>query len=116
MEYGILQPLPPNILGEWLETLKTRLAISGNYQDEILVEYIAIAHRNIWTQYYNLELDEHNIVPAENEWAYDFVTKQGTLHLAALYFSNPTETTETKNTIVDQRMLYKILGNRVFYG
>ncbi|MFV8477829.1 hypothetical protein [Mycoplasma sp. VS410B] len=111
----ITTPLDPAVLYDWIQSLKQRLAIVDDYENDTLAEYIAIAHRNIWTQYYQLAL-ENDIVPSDHPWAYDFVTKQGTLHLAALYFSNPTTTTETNNTVIDQRMLYKILGSRVNYG
>ncbi|MHA3795757.1 hypothetical protein [Mycoplasma sp. VS31B] len=108
--------IDPNVLLDWVESLKQRLAIADDYSDDTLAEYIAIAHRNVWTQYYQLELNQYEAVPHEHPWAYDFVTKQGTLHLAALYFSNPTTTTETNVTVIDQRMLYKILGSRINYG
>lgn len=99
---------------EWLESLKKNLAISDSYRDDILLEYIDVAHRNVWTQYYQLDL-VNDLVPDDHDWAYDHVTKLATLHLAATYFSNPDEDKRGSN-LIDNRMIYRILGSRVNYG
>lgn len=106
---------PNEVIYEWLEQLKLNLSIADNNRDDILLDYIEIAHENIWTQYYELELDNENKVPENHKWAYDLKTKLATLHLAAIYFSNPDINMEATN-VVDGRMIYRILGARISYG
>lgn len=95
-------------------SLKLNLAISDDLRDETLLEYIEVAHKNIWTQYYELKL-ENDEVPSKHKWAWDRTTKLATLHLATTYFENPDVILQSDKTL-DTRMIYRILGNRVNYG
>ncbi|WGI36486.1 phage head-tail connector protein [Mesomycoplasma lagogenitalium] len=100
---------------EWLEQLKSNLAIADNERDELLLDYIEIARKNIWTQYYELELNESEEVPELHKWSQDLKTKLATLHLAAIYVSNPDINMETSG-LIDSRMIFRILGDRINYG
>ncbi|UWD34059.1 phage head-tail connector protein [Mesomycoplasma molare] len=106
---------PSEEIYDWLDQIKINLSIADNQRDEILLDYIEIAHENIWTQYYELKLDDYGQIPKEHPWAYDLKTKLATLHLAAIYFSNPDTTNQAKD-VIDERMLYRILGGRISYA
>lgn len=101
------------MLQKWLSDLKLRLSLSDSLRDNILLDYLKISHRNIWTNYYRLELI-NNEVPEDHPWAYDTITKYATLHLAITLFSNPDENLEAKD-VKDDRMIMRILGNRMVY-
>ncbi|MCS4536742.1 hypothetical protein NXS15_01175 [Mycoplasma sp. CSL7475-4] len=98
----------------WLYSLKLNLAITDNERDNELLELIDIAHVNIWTQYYELKL-ENGRVPELHPWAYDIITKRAVLHLAATYFMNP-DVNMQGGSVIDNRMLYRILGGRIKYA
>lgn len=104
---------PNQEIYEWLYALKLRLAISDDLRDELLLNYIEVAHKNIWTQYYELKL-ENNEIPDHN-WAWDKTTKLAVLHLAATYFENPDIVLQA-DKVSDTRMIYRILGGRVSYA
>lgn len=95
----------------WLKDLKIQLSIQDEYRDDILTEYLNISREAIWTQYYelNLPIDETHI------WASDSKTKMATLHLGITLFSNPDINLQAKD-VRDDRMIYRILSNRVNYG
>ncbi|QJR43631.1 hypothetical protein HLA87_02430 [Mycoplasma miroungigenitalium] len=98
----------------WLYSLKLNLAITDNERDAELIELIDIAHINIWTQFYELKL-ENDAIPSSHPWAFDNITKRATLHLAATYFMNPDINMQGSN-VIDNRMIYRILGGRVKYA
>ncbi|TDV23501.1 gp6-like head-tail connector protein [Mycoplasmopsis mustelae] len=105
---------PNEVIYDWLQQLKQNLAIADDSRDDLLLDYIEIARENIWKQYYELETDENGI-PDEHPWSWDLKTKLATLHLAALYVSNP-DTNNIANSVIDSRMIFKILGDRIPYG
>lgn len=97
----------------WLPTLKLRLSLADNYRDTLLLEYLKIAHRNLWINYYEKEL-VNDEVPLSEKWATDEITKMATIHLAVTYFSNPDENLEATN-VKDDRMVIRIIGHRMVY-
>lgn len=100
---------------DWLYSLKRNLAIVDDYRDDDLLEYISIAHRNIWTQYYLFKLLPNGRIPLDHDYSFDIITKRAVLHLAATYFSNPDEDKHAKD-LVNSNIIVKLLGARFKYG
>jgi len=98
----------------WLADLKLRLSIADTIRDNILLEYLQIAHINIWKDYYRLSLNPAEEIPMENPWAQDSKTKMATLHLAVTFFSNPDINLEARD-VKDDRMIQRIIGSRMGY-
>ncbi|WP_322912713.1 hypothetical protein [Mycoplasmopsis felis] len=105
---------PNELIYLWLDQLKQNLAIADNLRDNVLLDYIEVARENIWLQYYELDF-KNGEIPEDHPWAWDKKTMLATLHLAATYFMNP-DITQRGNNIIDERMIYRILGDRVSYG
>ena len=99
---------------KWLPTLKLRLSISDSLRDQILLEYLKIAHVNLWQNYYELPLDINNEVPTSHPWSDDSKTKLAVIHLAVTYYSNPDINLEATN-VRDDRMVIRIIGGRMVY-
>lgn len=99
---------------KWLPTLKLRLSISDPYRDQILTDYLKIAHTNLWQNYYELELDQNNQIPETHEWSSDTITKMAVIHLAVTYYSNPDINLEATN-VKDDKMVIRIIGSRMVY-
>lgn len=97
---------------EWLFQLKQNLAISDNSRDNILLDYLDIAHQNIWTQYLKLPLEKFNW---DHPLSFDKRVKLATIHLAASYFTNPDDTKQGQN-VIDKRMIFRLLGELMNYG
>ena len=99
---------------DWIYDLKLMLSIADTIRDAFLTDYVEIAHKNIWTNYYRLELDEKGEIPTTHVWAFDKQTKMATLHLAVTLFSNPDINLEGKD-VKDDRMIQRIVGSRIGY-
>ncbi|MBT1315979.1 hypothetical protein [Mycoplasmopsis bovis] len=99
---------------EWLNSFKNHLRIYDDLQDEALFEYLQIARKNIWTQFYNFKLINGDI-DITHPWANDLITKRATFHLAATYVVNP-DIFAKGSQIIDDKNIYRILGDRVSYG
>ena len=103
-----------SIYNLWLPTLKLRLSISDNLRDQILLDYLRIAHRNLFNNYYEIPFTVENALIEKHIWYDDEVTKMAVIHLAVTYFSNPDENMEATN-VKDDRMVIRIIGNRMVY-
>lgn len=103
-----------HIYNKWLPLLKMRLSIADNFRDTILIDYLEIAHKNLWKNYYELKLDLDGNVPESHIWSKDTITKMATLHLAVTYFSNPDINLEATN-VKDDRMVIRLIGSRMVY-
>ncbi|MBN0919428.1 phage head-tail connector protein [Mycoplasma gypis] len=103
------------ILDDWAQDAKISLAIIDEFRDTLLREYIEIAHRNILTQYCGYKLAVNEIPNLEDPVAFCLQVKQATIHLAATFLENPDITLQNAQGIVDKRMIYRILGDKVRY-
>lgn len=98
---------------KWLPEFKQRIAISDNLRDNLLTDYLYIAHKNLWTRYYELPLlnDEPNIY---HNWYSDTITKIAVFHLATGLYENPDEVFQSQN-VKDDRVIIRIIGERMKY-
>ena len=99
---------------EWLPTFKLLISIADVVRDAVLLDYLEIAHKNIWTNYYRLPLAEDGSIPLLHAWSKDTMTKMAVLHLAVTLFSNPDINLEAKD-VKDDRMIQRIVGSRIGY-
>lgn len=99
---------------KWLPEFKQRLSISDNFRDPLLIDYLYISHKNLWSLYYELPFNQFE-EPSENHpWFSDPTTKLAVFHLAVGLYENPDETYQAQN-VKDDRVIIRIIGERMKY-
>lgn len=104
---------PQHPLSNWLFDFKKQNAISFDFKDEIILDYLELARKQIWTLYYGLKLEENQLIPDEHPWAWDLQTKWATIHLAATLHNNPDSNLELRPSSLKNAVLLKLVGDRL---
>lgn len=99
---------------KWLPDFKQRLAISDNYRDNLLIDYLYEAHKMLWDVYYELNLNTFDVDGAMHPWYSDTTTKLAVFHLAVTLYENPDENIQAQN-VKDDRVVIRIIRSRMKY-